>query len=279
MNDYSPFGSGFNKFSPVAPTRDQATIDAVNQSRVKAWNQVMYALGTVAIVGIIPTFFIASQATFWTIAFMLPIAWLLFSLQKLRASNKEIIRLEEIYGVALKTEIPTVPKAVITVAAPVALIAGFSVLTTFASNYSGSNVAGDSSISTEDFTNNDVAPDPVVTQYEPAAPVVPTPEPYTEEPAAVDEPPRIVRTVDLTDAEFEDSGFDYALGVDIWVPYSCTDLILYWHTEDDAGNYYYDYSNSYSSLSPGTVNEFYMGTNSPISDEETYFATDSVECV
>ena len=276
MNDYSPFGSGFNKFSTVAPTRDQATIDAVNQSRVKAWNQVMYALGTVAIVGVV---YIASEVTVWTGGLLIAGGWLFNSLRTLRAANQEILRLEEIYGVALKTEIPTVTKVGVTLAIPVALVAGVSAINTYDPYLFGSSSPSDSSISTEDFTNNDVAPDPVVTQYEPAAPVVPTPEPYTEEPAAVDEPPRIVRTVDLTDAEFEDSGFDYALGVDIWVPYSCTDLILYWHTEDDAGNYYYDYSNSYSSLTPGTVNEFYMGTNSPLSDEETYFAPDSVECV
>lgn len=275
MNDYSPFGSGFNKFSPVARTRDQATIDAVNQSRVKAWNQVMFAIGTVAIVGIVYT---ASEVTVWTGGLLIAGGWLLNSLRTLRAANQEMLRLEEIYGFALKTEIPTVTKVAVTLAIPVAVIAGVSAINTYDPYLFGSSPATESSATTADSSYNDVAPDPAFTQYEPAAPVAPTPEPNIEQPAAVEQTPRIIRTVDLTDAEFEESGFDNALGVDIWVPYNCANLVLYWHTEDDAGNYFYDYSNYYTSLSPGTVNEFYMGTNDAISDEETYFAPDSVEC-
>lgn len=275
MSEFNSAGHNYNKFGPTSPPRDQVTIDAVNQSRVKAWNQVMFALGTVAIVGIV---YMISAITVWTGGLLIAGAWLFNSLRTLRSANKEIVRLEEIYGVALKTEIPTVTKVGVTLALPVALISGVSAINTYDPYLFGSGGSSSSSTTLDDPTVIEETTEPAFTPSEPAVFPEPSTEPYSAAPTT-DEPPRIVRTVDLTDAEFADSGFDYALGVDIWVPYSCTDLILYWHTEDDAGNYYYDYSNSYSSLSPGTVNEFYMGTNSPLSDEETYFATDSVECV
>ena len=274
MNDFPAFNNKIN-YPKNGPTRDQETIDAVNESRFKAWNQVMFALGTVAVVGIV---YIASEVTVWTGGLLIAGGWLFNSLRTLRSANKEILELEEIYGVALKTEIPTITKVGIVLAIPVALISGVSAINTYDPYLFGSGESSSSSTTLDDPTVIEETTEPAFTPSEPAVFPEPSTEPYSAAPTT-DEPPRIVRTVDLTDAEFADSGFDYALGVDIWVPYSCTDLILYWHTEDDAGNYYYDYSNSYSSLSPGTVNEFYMGTNSPLSDEETYFATDSVECV
>ena len=274
MNDFPAFNNKIN-FPTNGPTRDKATIDAVNESRIKAWNQVMFALGTVAVVGIV---YIASEVTVWTGGILIAGGWLFNSLRTLRSANKEILQLEEIYGVALKTEIPTITKVGIVLAIPVASISGVSAINTYDPYLFGSGGSSSSSTTLDDPTVIEETTEPAFTPSEPAVFPEPSTEPYSAAPTT-DEPPRIVRTVELTDAEFADSGFDYALGVDIWVPNSCTDLILYWHTEDDAGNYYSDYSNSYSSVSPGTVNEFYMGTNSPLSDEETYFATDSVECV
>jgi hypothetical protein len=234
----------------------------------------MFALGTVAIVGVV---YMISAITVWTGGLLIAGAWLFNSLRTLRLANQEIVRLEEIYGVALKTEIPTVTKVGVTLALPIALISGVSAINTYDPYLFGSGGSSSSSSTLDDPTVTEETPEPAFTPSETVALPEPSSEPYSAAPT-IDEPPRIIRTVDLTDAEFEDSGFDCALGVDIWVPYSCSNLVLYWHTEDDAGNYFYDYSNYYTSLSPGTVNEFYMGTNDALSDEETYFATDSVEC-
>lgn len=274
MSDFPSFNNRINNFPSNGPTRDQATIDAVNQSRVKAWNQIMFALGTVAIVGIV---YMVSTITVWTGGLLIAGAWLFNSLRTLRSANQEIVRLEEIYGVALKTEIPTATKVGVTLALPIALISGVSAINTYDPYLFGPGGNSSSSTTLDDPTVIEETTEPAFAPSEPAVLPEPSTEPYSAAPST-DEPPRIVRTVDLTDAEFEESGFDYALGVDIWVPYNCSNIVLYWHTEDDAGNYFYDYSNYYSSLSPGTVNEFYMGTNDAISDEETYFATDSVEC-
>ena len=240
----------------MQPMRDQSAIDEVNQSRVKAWNQVVLALGTVGIVGIV---YMASEVTVWTGGLLIAGAWLFNSLRTLRAANQEIVSLEEIFGVALKTEIPTLTKVGVTLAIPFAVISGVSALNTY-----DPYLLGSVGISESSATN-----DPPFTPSDPS--VLPEPD--------ADERPRVVETVELTDAELEESEFDYALGVDIWVPYECTDLILYWHTENAAGDRFYDYTNYYYSLTPGTVNELYMGTNDAVSDEEEYFATDSVACL
>jgi hypothetical protein len=94
-----------------------------------------------------------------------------------------------------------------------------------------------------------------------------------------DELPRIVKTVELTDSEATDSGYEFALGVDIWVPETCSKAILYWHTEDSAGTSFSNFTNRYSSLTVGEVNELYMGTDAALSADELYFVTDSVECI
>lgn len=239
MSGYNSPDSGFNKYDPISPVRDQLSIDAVNQLRVKAWNQVMLAFGAVAIVGLV---YIASEVTVWTGGLLIAGAWVFNSLRTLRAANQEIIALESTYGVALKTELPTMTKIGIALAVPVAVLAGVGAVNTYDPSILGiGGVSGNQNSS--------------------------------------DELPRIVKTVELTESEATDSGFEFALGVDIWVPQTCSEAILYWHTENSSGTSFSNFTNSYSSLSTGEVNELYMGTDAALSDEELYFVTDSVECI
>lgn len=270
MSDLPEFGRELN--SPVVPQN----MDEFNAIRQSAWRSILLATASCAAVAIV---YIFSQSLVWTGGLLLAVGWIWRSSQALREANQEIVFEEKRTGLALKQPLPSWMTGSLVLGIPLTLVLGASALNTYDPYLFGGNAG--SNYSSTDNTGL-YSPEPEENTLYSPAPV------ETSDPASTsggssssngdDLYPSIVRTVDLTDAELQDSTFEWAIGVDVWVPEVCNELTVYWHTEDDFGNYYNDYYNWYQDLELGQVNELYMGTDDSLTDDEQLFVTDRAEC-
>jgi hypothetical protein len=217
-------------------------IRMLNDARISAWKSIFMATGFCAIVAVV---YIFSKSLIWTGGLLLAATWVWRSIGSLRVANAAISAEEVRSGKALKEPLPIWIIMGLVLGAPLTVILGAIAFNTYDPTLFGQgSTSADSSAYDSSSTE-----------------------------------PTVVKTFDLTEQELSDSGLTWSLGLEVWVPSVCNELTIYWHTEDQDGNSYTNFSDKYSNLTLGETNRLYMGTNEALAEPEKFFVPDSAQCM